>query len=277
MDSGLLRLVFPQWQGSGKRKYVYDGAKLIAGLLPAGTPYEEVPVSPDDELALERGIWGYRQISGQLAEACEILERVKPGKIFLIGGDCGTEVAPVSYLNRRYGGDLAVLWLDAHGDLNSPSTSVTHNFHGMPLRCLLGECEASLLKQCISTLKPSQVIMGGTRELDPPEAEYIERNAISVLRVRDLETGPARVSRAIESTGARHLYVHIDLDVLDSEKCPWGLCRTPDGVDSGVLMALLLELKARFDVIGISIVELRPVENMDTGPLRELVNICIDI
>jgi len=277
MTSRLLTLVFPQWQGSGKRKYVYDGAKLIAGLLPAGAPYEEVTVSPDNELALERGIWGYRQIAGQMTGACEILERVKPGKIFLIGGDCGTEVAPVSYLNRRYDGDLAVLWLDAHGDLNSPSTSVTHNFHGMPLRCLLGECEASLLTQCFSTLRPSQVIMGGTRELDPPEAEFIERNGISVLTVSDLGTGPSRVSRAIEATGARHLYIHIDLDVLDSEKCPWGLCRTPDGIDSALLMKLLRDLKAGFDVVGISIVELRPADGMDTGQLRELVNICNDI
>jgi hypothetical protein len=57
MSSRLLTLVFPQWQGSGKRKYVYDGAKLIAGLLPAGIPYETVPVSLDDNQALEWGIW----------------------------------------------------------------------------------------------------------------------------------------------------------------------------------------------------------------------------
>ena len=277
MASRLLTLAFPQWQGSGKRKYVYDGAKLITELLPAGTPYETVPVSLDGELALERGVWGYRQISGQMGDACQIIERERPDKIFLIGGDCGTEVAPVSYLNKRYDGDLAVLWLDAHGDLNSPATSVTHNFHGMPLRCLLGECEASLLMQCFSTLRPSQVIMGGTRELDPPEAEFIEQNRISVLTVSDLGAGPERVSRLIEANGFRHLYVHIDLDVLDSEKCPWGLCRTPDGIDSDVLMALLRELKARFDVVGVSIVELRPVDGMDTGPLRELVNICKDL
>ncbi|OPY26748.1 MAG: formimidoylglutamase [Methanocella sp. PtaU1.Bin125] len=277
MASRSLTLVFPQWQGSGKQKYVYDGARLIAGLLPAGTPYEEVPVSLDDELSLERGIWGYRQISGQLSAAGQIIGRAGPDKIFLVGGDCGTEVAPVSYLNQRYDGDLAVLWLDAHGDLNSPSTSVTHNFHGMPLRCLLGECEASLLMQCFSTLRPSQVVMGGTRELDPPEAEYLERNGISVLTVSDLEAGAERVSRAIAATSSRHLYVHIDLDVLDSEKCPWGLCRTPDGIDVGVLMGLLRELKARFDVVGVSIVELKPREGMDIRTLRELVNIAGDL
>jgi arginase len=147
----------------------------------------------------------------------------------------------------------------------------------MPLRCLLGECEATLLMQCFSTLRPSQVIMGGTRELDPPEAAFIEKNGISILTVSDLEAGAEYVSRVIGAMGFRHLYVHIDLDVLDSEKCPWGLCRTPDGIDSAILMALLCELKARFDVVGVSIVELQPADGMDTGPLRELVNICKDI
>ena len=187
MSSRLLTLVFPQWQGSGKRKYVYDGAKLISEMLPAGTSCEVVPVGMDENLALENGIWGYQQISGQLSVACEIIEKAGPEKVFLIGGDCGTEVAPVSYLNKLYNGDLAVLWLDAHGDLNSPSTSVTHNFHGMPLRCLLGDGDRSLIDRSFSTLKPSQVIMGGTRDLDPPEADFIKKNGISVLTVDDIE------------------------------------------------------------------------------------------
>ncbi len=277
MPSRLLRLAFPQWQGSGKRKYVYHGAKLISEELLDGAPYEEVMVSLDEDIELERGMWGYRQIHDQLADACEIIRKAKPEKIFLIGGDCGTEVAPISYLNMRYGGDLAVLWLDAHGDLNSPSTSVSNNFHGMPLRCLLGDGEESLVKQCFSILSPSQVIMGGLRSLDPPEAEFIEKYEIPCLTVSDIEADVEKVSRLIDAKGFHNLYVHIDLDVLDSEKCPWGLCRTPDGMDDNALMVLLRDLKTKLNLVGISIVELRPIENMDLDPLRELVNICNEI
>jgi arginase len=272
MGSSLLRLVFPQWQGSGKRKYVYYGAELIRGLLPAGAQYAEVPVSLDDDIRLEKGMWGYRQICEQLAGACEIIRREKPAKIVLIGGDCGTEVAPVSYLNKLYDGDLAVLWLDAHGDLNSPATSVTGNFHGMPLRLLLGDGEGSLLGLSFSTLSPAQVIMGGLRDIDPPEGDYIKKNGISVLIVRDIETDVEKVSRLIREKGFRNVYIHIDLDVLDSGKCPWALCLTPDGLDTGTLMALLRDLKAKFNLAGLSIVELRPTESMDTGPLRDLVD-----
>jgi arginase len=63
-------------------------------------------------------------------------------------------MAPISYLNKLYGGDLAVVWFDAHGDLNSPATSVSQNFHGMPLRCLLGDGEETLKSACFSLLRP---------------------------------------------------------------------------------------------------------------------------
>lgn len=272
MSSRKLNLVFPQWQGSGKRKYLYDGAVLIRDRLLGGSPYEEVSVSLDDDIKLEKGIWGYRQIHDQLAEACNILREKKPDKIFLIGGDCGTEVAPVSYLNKRFGGDLAILWLDAHGDLNSPSTSTSHNFHGMPLRCLLGDGEESIVGQCFSTLNASQVFLGGVRDLDPPEAEYIRGNLIDVLKVGDIEKSPEKVSDLIKANGFHNVYVHIDLDVLDSGKCPWALCLTPDGIDTPVLMALLKDLKDRTNIVGISIVELRPTEGMDMAPLIELID-----
>ena len=277
MSAGLMNLVFPQWQGSGKRKYLYHGAELVRGLLPPGASYVEIPVSLDEDLRVEHGVFGYREIRDQLARASDAVMNARPDKIFLIGGDCGTEVAPVSYLNQRYGGDLAVLWLDAHGDLNSPSTSVTGNFHGMPLRCLLGDGDPALVARSFSTLRPEQVLMGGLRELDPPEREFIDETGIHVLTVGDLEGDPGCVSRLVAEKGFRNVYVHIDLDVLDSGKCPWALCLTPDGIDTAVLMALLRDLRAKVSLAGISIVELRPAEGVDLHPLKELVNFCSQI
>lgn len=277
MASRSLNIVFPQWQGSGKRKYLYHGAKLICKGMLNGAPYEEVKVSLDDDIKLENVIWGYRQICDQLKNACDVIVKNNPERIFLIGGDCGTEVAPISYLNKLYNGDLAVLWLDAHGDLNSPSTSPSHNFHGMPLRALLGDGDEAIVNQSFSTLQPLQVIMGGIRDLDLPEADYIGKNNISVLTVSDIESDVEKVSRLIKAKGFHNVYVHIDLDVLDSGKCPWALCLTPDGMETGTLMKLIRDLRSKFNMVGISIVELRPTENMDIKPLKELVNVCKDL
>ena len=250
MVSRSLTLVFPQWQGSGKRKFLYEGAGLIRGQLPEAAQYEEVKVSLEEDIKLEKGIWGYRQIHDQLKNACDTITRESPEKIFLIGGDCGTELAPVSYLNKLYDGDLAVLWLDAHGDMNSPITSQSHNFHGMPLRSLLGDGERSIVSLCFSILKPSQVIMGGIRDLDPPEAEFIKKNNIDVLTVSDIEKDPEIASRLVKAKGFHYAYVHIDLDVLDSGKCPWALCLTPDGLDTSALMSLIRDLRSKLNLVG---------------------------
>lgn len=269
-------LVFPQWQGSGNRKDTYYGAKYIRDNLLAGIKYEEVPVSLDD-LRLENGIKGHSQILCQLNSACGILRRNKPDKVFLIGGDCGTELAPISYLNRLYDGDLAVVWFDAHGDLNSPATSVTHNFHGMPLRCLLGDGDDAVKDSCFSLLRPEQVIMAGIRELDPPEKTFIEEKSISCVTVSDLKKDAGNVARRVCEKGYRNVYVHIDLDVLYPEKYPWVQCPCENGLDAPELMAVLGNLKSGLNIAGISVLELRPIENMDTAPLRELVSFCAEI
>lgn len=273
MTSHLLKLVFPQWQGSGDRRYTYHGARLIRDRLLKAGEYEEVPVNLDD-IQLENGIKGHGQILNQLKTANEIVGRSDPEKIFLIGGDCGTELAPISYLNKRYGGDLAVVWFDAHGDLNSPATSVTHNFHGMPLRCLLGDGDESLLSHCSSLLTPSQVIMAGTRELDPAEEVFIKEKSLTCASVEDMKSDMGLLVQMITSKGYRNVYAHIDLDVLYPDKYPWVQCPTEGGLDAGELMALLRDLKEELNLVGVSMLELRPAENMDICPLQELTDFC---
>lgn len=271
-----LTLVFPQWQGSGNRKDTYNGAKYIRDNLLDCAGFDEVPVSLDD-IQLENGIKGHRQILGQLRSACDILRRNNPDKVFLVGGDCGTELAPISYLNKRYEGDLAVVWFDAHGDLNSPATTVSNNFHGMPLRCLLDDGDEALKAGCFSLLRPEQVIMAGIRDLDPPEQAFIEEKNIDCATVDDIKDDAGKIARMVQEKGYKNVYVHIDLDVLYPEKHPWVQCPCENGLDAPELMAALAKLKEELNIAGISVLELRPVEKMDTGPLRELIAFCKEI
>ena len=271
-----LTLVFPQWQGSGNRKDTYYGAMYIRDNLLDGAGREEVPVGLDN-VPQEHGIRGYRQILGQLESACNILCRNNPDKVFLVGGDCGTELAPVSYLNNQYDGDLAVVWFDAHGDLNSPATTVSNNFHGMPLRCLLGDGDEALKDRCFSLLRPEQVIMAGIRELDPPEQAFIEEKSIDCATVDDIKKDAGKIVRMVREKGYRNVYVHIDLDVLYPEKHPWVQCPCENGLDTPELMAALASLKKELNVVGISVLELQPVEKMEISPLRELIDFCADI
>ena len=95
--------------------------------------------------------------------------------VVTVGGTCGVEAAPVAYLNEQYDGDLAIVWFDAHGDLNAPATSPSGHFHGMVLRTLLGEGPHEYVGELRRPLRPAQLFLAGTRDLDPEESAYILR------------------------------------------------------------------------------------------------------
>jgi arginase len=113
-----------------------------------------------------------------------------PRRPLVLGGCCCSHVGAIRELARRHG-RLAVVWLDAHGDLNTPETSPSGNAWGMPLRMALDE----------GSVRPEDVALVGARNLDPPEVEYLETNGID-----------DDVPRALEGTDA--VYVALDLDVL---------------------------------------------------------------
>ena len=99
---------------------------------------------------------------------------------------------------------LALVWLDAHGDLNTPATSPSGNAWGMPLRMIV---DAGMVK-------PENVALIGARNLDPPEETFIAESGI--------HTGPDAVDRALEDCSC--VYVAFDVDSLDpgeiTPSCP---------------------------------------------------------
>lgn len=262
-----LKLLFPQWQGSGAEKDLYYGAIEIRDILLPVNSYEQIEVFTDEELSIKNDIRSYDSITLQLKKAIDTISNCKPQKIFTIGGDCGVELAPVSYLNKFYNGDLAVIWFDAHGDLNTPSSSPSKNFHGMPLRFLLGDGDKNIVKQCFSKLKPDQVVLAGCRELDTAEEEYICNKNIQVLRGNDFE----KMADVIKGMGFKNLYIHLDLDVVDSNCFPAVMCPTENGIQLEILMRYLKLLKQEINVVGMSVVEYKQIEHTHIAKLIDII------
>ncbi len=152
MNFSVLNLLFPQWQGSGNTKELFHGAKLIENHFCEKINFAEVIVSTETKNEIQNGIYAYSSIVKQLNKAYNIIDVESPEKILTIGGDCGVELAPVSFLNSKYSNDLAVIWFDAHGDLNIPEKSLSHHFHGMPLRALLGDGDEKIIQSCFSNI-----------------------------------------------------------------------------------------------------------------------------
>jgi arginase len=151
-----------------------------------------------------------------------------PATPLVLGGCCCSHVGAVEGLAARHG-RVAVLWLDAHGDLNTPETSPSGNEWGMPLRKLLDR----------GTIDAADVVLWGARNLDPPEQEYVA--SIS------LRTDAAELEQALD--GADGAYVAIDVDALEpGEVHPF--MPEPGGLSLDEVAELLRRVRERTTVLG---------------------------
>lgn len=264
-----LTVLNPEWQGFGLGSAVMDGAVALAETLGAGDALR-VDVPRDETLAVRDGVLGLSSIAPRFRRTLDELRRRTPDRILHIGGTCGAELAPVTYLNERYGGSLAVVWLDAHADLNTPESSPSGHFHGMVLRTLLGHGPSQLISTLRRPLSAAQVFLAGTRDLDPPEAQFVTSAGVSVTTCAEL-VDSGLLARRIEGAGFRHVYAHLDLDVLDPDQFPDSLMQTPGGLTPEAAAAVLAALNDALDVVALSVVEYQPRSGAGAAALRRLL------
>lgn len=248
-------LVAPQWQGSGSSRALRlrEGAEAITGDLPAAaTRVLEAPLEAGDEqgsgIARLSAILVMRDrirsaLAGQLGNGNSA------GPVITIGGDAGVSLAAVEHAWRD---DTALVWFDAHGALNTPASSGTGAFHGMVLRTLLGDGDAGLVPARPVPLH--RLVPVGTRSLEPAEDDFLQEHGISPLRFPT----PDALLDAVGATGARSVYLHLDLDVLDPGEISGVGFPEPFGLETATLAACIRELLASFELIGATIAEFAP-------------------
>lgn len=245
------------WQGSVSSRAMShaDGAVAILGDLPAAaTVVVEVPVEAGD--ALGTGVRRYSALRRVRENTEQVLAAV-PDWALTVGGDCAASLAAVAHASRRAKGDLAVLWLDAHPDLNTPETSPSGGFGGMTLRAIAGEGADGLALDADTRVAPARLVLGGIRAIDEEERRFIDEHGVTVLTVEDL-SDPTMVIAALEDTGASQVFVHVDLDVLDPSALAGLSYPMPFGIDAAALVALLREVVARFTLAGAAIAGFAP-------------------
>jgi arginase len=168
-----------------------------------------------------------------LPEQSATLAASLPERPVVLGGCCCSHVGAVRGLAAR-GGRLGVVWLDSHGDLNTPESSPSGNEWGMPLRMILDE----------GLVSPEDVALIGTRNLDPPEVEYMSKTGID-----------DSVERALE--GVDRVYVALDADVLDPAEAQVFMPE-PNGPAAADLEAILRDVSGRVPLAGMGVTGLRP-------------------
>jgi arginase len=250
-----MKLYFPEWQSYGEHNRVAVGARKVHNAFSDG--FVSVEVSNDEALEIEDGVLGRSAIARNIKAAIASVKSVNPSKIFLVGGTCGSELVPISYLNERYNGDLAVVWFDAHGDLNTPESSPSGHFHGMVLRTLLGDGAPELTHFVSRFLMPNQITLAGVRNLDPGELEYVFKQEIPFFNPQQLASTEQLIS-AIQRSSPTYIYIHLDLDFFDPADFPNVLVPTNGGISVEAFLPILTEINTMFNIVGISIVEYVP-------------------
>ena len=185
-------------------------------------PYPETAVIAEDSLAEQ-----------SLALALDLPERP-----LVLGGCCCAHIGAVEALAARHG-RIAVVWFDAHGDLNTIDSSPSGNEWATPLRMLLdsGATEAQ------------DVVLVGARNLDPPEEEFIAMNGIAL--------GGEAVGRAL--AGTTGTYVAVDFDALaDDEVAPF--MPEPGGLSVADAEEVLVSVRDGNPVLGAGLTAMLPDE-----------------
>lgn len=264
-NGSTLRLLMAQWQGGGDNPAYALGAQLLAWLAPPSTAaFEEVPIRRRDEgFTVDRGIFARETVLDQARAARRILERRKPDRVVVFGGECSVDFAPFAYLNERYAGDLTVLWLDAHPDVSLPSGDYP-NFHAMVLSALLGIGDPEFVAEVARPLRAEQVMYVGLRALlEPLDALRAQYGiALPHISAEQVEHDSAPVIEWLRSTGAAHVAVHFDLDVLDPRDFSAAVGRDPNGLRAVAAIRLLADVAQVVNIVGLGITEYAPRDAM---------------
>jgi arginase len=179
-----------------------------------------------------------------------------------LGGDHSLSIGTIGGITHYE--PAGVIWVDAHGDFNTPETSASGNIHGMPLAVLLGEGAAELVEigRPEAKLKPTDVVMIGVRDLDPPERQRLAASGIKVYTMRDIdERGMSVVAgEALEALKHRkRLHVSLDVDALDPQSFPGAGTLVPGGLTYREAHLLMETIADTERLCSLDIVEINPI------------------
>lgn len=173
----------------------------------------------------------------------------------LLAADCSVSVTtlPAAIRIRPEG---RVLWLDAHGDYNTPATSGSGYLGGMCLAAAAGEWDAGLG----DPMPAERVVLAGIRDLDAGERELLEQSAATVIGASTVETLVA-VKNALDGAP---IFVHLDLDVIDPEHFPAAV-PAPNGLHPDKLYDLIDSVLEDSELLGLEITNFAVPDDEDAS------------
>ena len=248
--------------GLGERLAAMGWTLVDKGNLP--TPIAETQVAKDPTKHYIR----------EIARVCQklyqqVYDAYTVGALpIVLGGDhslaAGSVGASADYA-ATLGQDIGVIWLDAHGDMNTPATTTSGNVHGMPLAALLGPepAELSRIGRRSPKIRPEYTALIGIRNLDALEKERIRASGAHVFTMKDVDRdGMAAVMERALAVVARDtcgVHVSFDLDVCDPAIAPGVGTPVKGGLDYREAHLAMEMIADSGRLIGLDLVEVNPI------------------
>ncbi len=196
-----------------------------------------------------------------MAIICKSAESSFP---LILGGDCCTSnVASLMGLAKVYG-EIFLVHFDAHGDYNTPDTTITGFLGGMGLAALTGEWKLiQKLMQNKYTLKKENLLILGCRDLDPNEKVLLRKSGIRITSTRELTSKRYIIRELMDELKIKNkkIHVHIDPDVLDPVNVNSMHYKVPNGLTLKKLTKIIQEILRKNHVVSFSINGLNPLES----------------
>jgi arginase len=175
----------------------------------------------------------------------------------ILAGNCISSLGGFAGLKSR----TALLWLDAHADFNTPDTSPSGFLDGMALAIITGRCYRELSEKLegFDALRDSDLVMVGTRKIDPGEQPIIDRISVS--------QNAASLGQLLNALANDELYVHVDLDVLDPSALRANTFASANGLTRAALTESIAAAAASKRVAALAITAYDPHADLENnGP-----------
>jgi arginase len=229
---------------------VYQSAGLPITIAEPRLPEERrLPKAPDN-----LGLLG-----GAIASEVALARNAGHG-VLMTGGDCSHITGVLGGMQDAHGPAVRVglVWFDAHGDFNTPKTTLSGMLGGMPVAVCAGLAYPFWREQShiASPLPTERIVMVDVRNLDPKEEQLIRATDVTIARVAPGFAGDVDLELAIQELASRvdYVYLHIDTDILDQQFVPNHSTREPNGPDMPQVQAAIETVMATGKVAAYAVV-----------------------
>lgn len=267
MDVALIQVPFmmgDERRGKGPQRLMEAGAARLVAAKGVGVNVERVDRDGPFHDSGNASLLVCKRL------ALVVRQAIEAGRVPLVlAGGCDASKGVLSGFDHTRCG---VIWFDAHGDFNTPETTLTGYLPGMSLAVLAGHCYRSYWAQLgdSTPIPESAILMLGVRDLDLAESERLDHSAIEVVKWHDGQP-QSDAQTALDRLAQRvpEVYLHIDMDSLDPEVAPGVVgAPVPGGISLEQIEAAIRGVFARFQVRAATLAVYDPEHDKDDKTLR---------